>query len=146
MLLGLWIPVLFRHSKINHMDNVGCFTVGTADEEVVGLDVSVNEVLLVDGLHSGKLLPLAENLAHGDISGYHLLRNHCDCLDGESTVAMIKQIFQTRAQQIEDQNVVETFLTVVIHVRHTGCTAVRVLSRTRIRIRCIWGLTTSHQG
>lgn len=55
MLFGLWISVLFRHAKINHMNDVCCFGVGSANEEVVGFDVSVDEVLFMYCLNTGKL-------------------------------------------------------------------------------------------
>ena len=55
MLFGLWISVLFRHAKINHMDDIGRFRVWSANEEIVGFDISVYEVLFVYGLDAGEL-------------------------------------------------------------------------------------------
>lgn len=55
MLLGLGVTVLFGHAKIDHVDYIGGFGVGTADEEVVGFDITVDEILLMDRLDSGKL-------------------------------------------------------------------------------------------
>lgn len=46
---------MFGHSEIDDMDHIGCFGGGSADEEVIRLDVTVNEVLLVDGLDAGEL-------------------------------------------------------------------------------------------
>lgn len=37
---------------------------------------------------------------------YHLFGHHDDGFDGESAVAMVKEILQTGAQEIDDQNVV----------------------------------------
>ena len=37
------------------MNDVSSFGVGSANEEVVRLDVAVDQVLLVDGLHSRQL-------------------------------------------------------------------------------------------
>ena len=53
MLLGLWVSILFGHSEIDDMDDIGGFGTGASDEEVVGLDVSVDQVAVVDRLHSG---------------------------------------------------------------------------------------------
>ena len=55
MLFGLWVSVLFRHAKINHMNDIRCFGIRSANEEVVGFDVSVDEVLFVYRLNSRKL-------------------------------------------------------------------------------------------
>ena len=53
MLLGLWVSVLFGHSEIDDMNDIGGFGTRASDEEVVGLDVSVDQVAVVDRLHSG---------------------------------------------------------------------------------------------
>lgn len=55
MLLRLGVSVLLGHPKVDDMDHVGRFCGRAADEEVVRLDVSVNEILLVDGLDSRQL-------------------------------------------------------------------------------------------
>lgn len=60
------------------MNNVLCFGVGTANQEVVRFDVAVDEVLLVDGLHAGK----------------HLFGDHDHCLDGESAVAVVEEVLE----------------------------------------------------
>lgn len=49
------IPVLFRHTEIYDVDDVGVLRRRTADEEVVRFDVSVDQVLFVDGLYTGEL-------------------------------------------------------------------------------------------
>lgn len=50
MLLGLGIAVLFGHSKINDVNDIGSLGARTTDEEVVGLDVAIDEILFVDCL------------------------------------------------------------------------------------------------
>ena len=55
MLFCLWISVLFGHTKINNVNNVRSFGVGSADEEVVWFDVSIYQILLVYRLHSREL-------------------------------------------------------------------------------------------
>jgi hypothetical protein len=52
MLFRFWVAVLLRHAEIDDMDDIGGFCAGSADQEVVGLDVTVDEVLLMDGLDS----------------------------------------------------------------------------------------------
>ncbi len=52
MLFCLGISILLRHAKVDHMNDICGFGARSADEEVVGLNVSVDEVLLVDGLDS----------------------------------------------------------------------------------------------
>lgn len=55
MLLRLWIPILLRHPKINHMNQVRIPRPRPADEEVIGFDVPVNKTSFVDGLDAGDL-------------------------------------------------------------------------------------------
>lgn len=59
MLLCFGISILLRHSKIDDMNRVVWLLViaqiDPANQEIVGLDVAVNEVLLVDCLDSGEL-------------------------------------------------------------------------------------------
>lgn len=50
MLLGLGVTVLLGHAEIDDVNDTRGLSTRSADEEVVGLDVSVNEVLLMDGL------------------------------------------------------------------------------------------------
>lgn len=55
MLLGFRVSVLFGHSKVDYVNDIGGFGTGTTNEEVVGFDVSVNQVTVVDGLYSRQL-------------------------------------------------------------------------------------------
>lgn len=55
MLLSLGVTVLLGHTKVDHVDDIGALGAGATDEEVIGLDVAVNEILLVDGLDARKL-------------------------------------------------------------------------------------------
>ena len=55
MLFGLGIAILLGHAEVDDVDDIGGFGAGAADEEVVGFDVSINEVFLVNGLDAGKL-------------------------------------------------------------------------------------------
>jgi hypothetical protein len=55
VLLRLGIAVLLGHAEINNMDDVGCLGAGTTDKKVVGFDVTIDEVLLVDCLDARQL-------------------------------------------------------------------------------------------
>lgn len=105
MLLSLGVTVLLGHAEIDNVDNVGGFAVWPADQEVVGLDVAVDEVLLVDGLHAGQ----------------HLLRDHDDGLDGEAASAVVEEILKRGSEQVNDKNVVEAFLAKVIDIGDASC-------------------------
>lgn len=56
MLLGFGVSILFSHAKVNHVNDIGGFGVWSANQEVIGLDIAVDEVLLVNRLNSRKLL------------------------------------------------------------------------------------------
>ena len=55
VLFGLWVSVLLGHAEIDHVDDICGFGVWSADEEIVGFDVAVDEVFFVDGLDAGDL-------------------------------------------------------------------------------------------
>lgn len=59
MLLGLWISVLFRHAKIDHMDDISRLAVRPADEKIIWLDITVDEIFFVDCLDSGQLTQIS---------------------------------------------------------------------------------------
>ncbi len=105
VLLRLGVSVLLGHAKVNDVNNVGGLGSGTADDEVVGLDVSVDEVALVYGLDARE----------------HLLGNHDDSLDGESATAVVEEVFERRSEEVNNENVVETLLAEVVDIGNTGC-------------------------
>jgi hypothetical protein len=51
---------------------------------------------------------------------HHLLGDHDDGLDGESAVAVVEEILETGAEQIDDQDVVQAFLAEVVDIRNAG--------------------------
>jgi hypothetical protein len=55
VLLGLGVAVLLGHAKVDGVYHVGRLGARSADEKVVGLDVAVDEVLLVDRLDASDL-------------------------------------------------------------------------------------------
>lgn len=52
---------------------------------------------------------------------YHLLGGHAYSLDGELASTHIEEIFQVGTEKVNDQDVVETLLPKIIHLRHTSC-------------------------
>jgi hypothetical protein len=54
--LRLGVSVLLGHTKVDNVDHVLALRARSTDQEVVGLDVSVDQVLLVNGLNSRQLL------------------------------------------------------------------------------------------
>lgn len=49
-------------------------------------------------------------------SAYHLLCRHDDCLDGELAAAHVEEILEGRAEEINDEDVVQTLLAKVVHL------------------------------
>lgn len=76
MLLGSGVSVLLGHTKINNVNDVGGFRARAANEKVVGFDITVDEVSLMDGLDSGQ----------------HLFRDHDHRFNGKSATTVIEQI------------------------------------------------------
>lgn len=54
------------------------------------------------------------------LAAYHLFGYQNDSLQGESPPTHVKQVFERGAQQIDNEDVMETFLAEVVHVRDTG--------------------------
>ena len=104
MLLGFRITVLLGHAEVDHMDDILALAVRSANEEVVGLDVAVYEVLLVDCLDSRQ----------------HLLRDHYHGLDRKSSIAVVEEVLQARTKQVDNQYVVQAFLAEVVHIGYTS--------------------------
>lgn len=46
------ISILLGHTKVYYIDRIRTLRRRSADEEVVGFDISVDQILLVNSLHS----------------------------------------------------------------------------------------------
>jgi hypothetical protein len=57
------------------------------------------------------------------VETYHLLGYHDNRLDGEFPVAVVEEVLQARAEEVDDQNVVQAFLAEIIDIRDPGCTS-----------------------
>lgn len=88
VLTRLWVPEALRQAKINNVKQVRTTT--AAHKEVIGLDITVNEVLSVHVL----------NAAH------ELLTDHHDAERGESTAAGVEEILETGSEEVGDEDVV----------------------------------------
>jgi hypothetical protein len=53
----------------------------------------------------------------------HLARGHAHGLDTELAAAHVEQVLQVRAEQVDDEHVVQTLLPKVVHVRDARCRA-----------------------
>ncbi len=102
MLLRLGVAVLLSHAEINHVDDVSALRARAANEEVVGLDVTVDQILLVDGLDARQLFEKSVGGGKGCLGTHHLLCDHDDGLDGELSVAVVEQILQAGSEQVYD--------------------------------------------
>jgi len=133
VLLGLRIPILLGHAKVDNVDDIGGFGARAPNEEIVRLDVSVDQVLLVDRLNPGELqgtLVSAADQETMDTTTHHLLCNHHCGLDGESPVAVVKEILETGAEQVDDEDVVQTLLAKVVDIGDAGYGSQHLLHRT----------------
>ena len=108
MLLGFGIPILLGHSEVDDVDNIGGLGVRATDEEVIGLYVTVDQILLVDCLNSRELRMSGTHFSFLKSAGktHHLLGDHDDGLHREPSVAVIKQIFQTGTKQVNHEDIV----------------------------------------
>lgn len=88
VLLRLGITVLLCHTKVDDVDDVGGLGAGATDQEVVGLDVTVDEVLLVDGLDAGQLHSISASARDKRATGRTI------CLATMTTVLMEKRRLQ----------------------------------------------------
>lgn len=95
VLFRLGISVLFGHAEVDDMDNIGDLGVRAADKEVVGFDVPIDHVLLVDRLHSRQLASIRTGFVAKSKYTHHLFRDHDNGLDRKPTITMIKQILET---------------------------------------------------
>ncbi len=55
------------------------------------------------------------------MNAHHLFRCHTNSLDGELATAHVKKIFQVRAKEVNDQDIVKTLLTKMMNLWNTSC-------------------------
>mmetsp|Transcript_25048 Transcript_25048/g.57679 ORF Transcript_25048/g.57679 Transcript_25048/m.57679 type:complete len:367 (+) Transcript_25048:66-1166(+) len=104
VLMGLRVAVLLGETEVDDVDLI-CL-LAKSHEKIIWLDISVDETLGVDVLHSAK----------------HLVSKHQHSLQAELPGAKIKQILETWPQQINDHNIVVTLDSIPTHCRKTHST------------------------
>lgn len=90
MLSSSWLSVPLGKTEVDHINVV--LLLANSDEEVVRLDVSVQKVPAVNVLNSLN----------------HLVCQHEDCLEAELSLAVVKQVFKGRTQEVDNHDVVVT--------------------------------------
>jgi hypothetical protein len=112
---------------------------GTADEEIIGLDVAVDQVFFMYSLHAcylkehteekkiGHISKKYKGLPHlgavkrkQQISPYHLFGQHGSGFDAEFPTAHIKQIFQAWTKHADYENIIQSFLAEIVSGRKSG--------------------------
>lgn len=119
MLLRFRIPILLGHSKVNDVNYIGGLRVRATDEEVVWFDITVDQVLFVDSLNAGELLMLKRRIwSRGQKTKktYHLFGNHNHGLDGESSIAVVEEVLETRTEQVDHEDIMQTLLAKVVDI------------------------------
>lgn len=104
VLAGAVVAVLLCQAEVDEKHFVA--VAANAHQEVVGLDVTMNEVLVVHELNATD----------------HLIGEHENRLHGEATRAEVEQVLQTGAEQIHHQNVVVLLLAVPADVWNADAT------------------------
>lgn len=116
--MGLGVPVLLRKTKIDNVDLVS--TLANAHKEVVGLDVTMDEVARVDVFYTRDLhttLAAAEKTNRGI---YQLVGQEQDSLESEFAIAEVEEVLEGRSEEIDDHRIVVTFGTEPTDERNTN--------------------------
>jgi len=89
------------------VDNVNVMLLlANSDQKVIRLDISMQEMARVNEFNSLK----------------HLIGQHEDGLQGELAFAIVKQVFERGAQQVNNHDVVVSFNAKPVNIRHTNST------------------------
>ena len=65
VLLGFWVAILLCHAKVDDVDKVCVFSAWSANKKIVGLDISIDQVLFVNCLDSSKLCNDSDLIRNG---------------------------------------------------------------------------------
>ena len=114
VLAGPVVSVLLSQSKVDQKEFVA--VTPNTHQEVVWLDVTMNEILVVDvsvekNIKCIKIILIA-NLENSLNSSNHLIRQHKDSLHCESSGAKVEEILETWSEEIHDEDVVVPLLAV----------------------------------
>lgn len=50
---------------------------------------------------------------------HHLLRSHADRLYGELATTVVEKVFEVRSEEVDDEDVMESFLPEMVHLWYT---------------------------
>lgn len=118
-----------------------------ADQKVVWFYITVDKVLLVDCLYTRKLeqksIKMRSELI--GLSPHHLSGCHTHSLDSELPPTHIEKIFQTRPQQINDEDIVQALLPKMIYLWNPGWTQSDKSETNILQLKCYARLTASCQ-
>ena len=104
MLACFHVNVAFCNSEIHDKYCVLLFT--SADQEIVGFDIAMNQAAFVDALGSRN----------------HLMCHHCDGMRRERPVAEIEEVLKRGTEQVQDHDVVFAFEAKPVNVGHADRT------------------------
>lgn len=102
VLSGLWVTVPLSETEIDDVNYV--LFLSMADQEVVRLHVSMNEMVIVQEFESLN----------------HLVRDHERSFNGEFSFAEIESILQTGSQQVHYHRIVVSFHSEPVDAWNTG--------------------------
>jgi hypothetical protein len=109
--MSLWITELLRETEIDDIDLVA--PLANTHEEVVGFDITMNEVSRVDVFDTGDLITMASQMAtkreFSHAATYQLVSKKEDCFQAELAVAEVKEVFERRTEEVKDHGVVVAF-------------------------------------
>ena len=130
MLSRLGVPEALGQTKINDVYVV--LLLADTNEEVVGFDISVEEVARVNKFDSLKLKSIVRFQMYKKRRRrrslrkrfefqvtYHLIGQHQDCLERKFTLAVIEQVLKAGTQKIYDHDIVVTLDSEPMNIRDT---------------------------
>lgn len=123
VLVRLGVAVLLGETEVDHVHDLGALA--QADEEVVGLDVAVDEVLRVAVLEAAQ----------------QLVGDHQHGLELEAAAAVVEQVLERGAEQVDDHHVVLALDAEPPQARHAHCnstttTTYQLVTSTQPRLIC----------
>ena len=101
MLASLGVAEPLCQTEINNVYVV--LLLADADEEVVRLDITMEEVPRMDKLDSLE----------------HLIGQHKHCFKGEFAFAVVEKVLKTWSEQVDDHDIVVALNTEPVYVRNT---------------------------
>ena len=101
-MLAVRILEALSETKIDD-ENIIFVSIVSTYQEVVGLDISMNNTLLVNFLNT---LNLFKHLYMSDFGYYHLNSDAEDGFEVELPPALLEKIFETLSKQVHDHHVV----------------------------------------